>query len=225
MSPTWVRFQSPAGTILPTSPPATNHCNTAGDIFTILHTYIGLNQRLNQILINKSLHLLTDFFNANIFQQVSKQFLSINTPIDKIQLSKLLQPLICFHLQQKYIQFSQKLTKNEIIQLDDELKIQFYCLYKNPLTMKCNKHIESLILTKGARQDPFARFNFTKAVNQLLLSHINDIQFKCNSCLQLFKILLISNPFLSTDLHDVGNAGFRSEYFLLHNLYSLEYYH
>ncbi|CAF0803422.1 unnamed protein product [Adineta steineri] len=250
MSPTWVRFQSPAGTIFPTSPPATNHCNTAGTgwisteypsvvgstvpaticynsgsnkcaysstisviLFTILHTYLGLNQPLNQILLNKSLNLLTDFSNANIFQQISKQLLSINSLIDKDQLSKLLQPLICFHLQEKYIQ------------LDDELKIQFYSLYKTPLTMKCIKHIESLILTKGARQDPFIRFNFTKAVNQLLLSHINDIQFKCNSCLQLFKILLVSNPSLSTDLDDVGNAGFRSEYFLLHNLYSLEYYH
>ncbi|CAF1097655.1 unnamed protein product [Adineta steineri] len=134
----------------------------SGDIFTILHTYLGLNQRLNRILLNKSLNLLTDFLyisirddfsNSNIFQQVSKQLLSINTPIDKDQLSKLLQPLICFQLQQKYIQFGQKLTKNEIIQLDDELKIQFYSLYKTPLTMKCIKYIESLILTKSARQE------------------------------------------------------------------------
>ncbi|CAF3635622.1 unnamed protein product [Rotaria sp. Silwood1] len=228
-----------------------------GDVHTILKTFLGFNQRLNMILIDKRLHLLTDFlhihvcddyYNSEVFQQLSKQLLSINTIVDEQKLASILQTLFRFHIKQKYIQLGyefqsflenfktirQSLTHDEIVKVDHELKIEFDRLYNGPIRIEYIKLIKSLILTKGAScacdDYELCRFNLTKAVNELFLSHINDTESKCsisiNSFLQLFKILIISNTSLINNRDYVGNGGRNLEYFLAYTLYNLgHYYH
>ena len=228
----------------------------SGNIYTILRTFLGLNQRLNQILIDKRLNLFTDllhinirndYYNSDIFQQVSQQLLSINTTINEQQLSQLLQSLITFHIKQKYIQLGyefqtahakfisirQQLTNDTIHQVDHQLKIQFDSLYNGSVTMECINRIKSLILTEGARlvceDSELSRFNLTKAVNNLFLCHINKPQYKpspsINSHLDLFKTLLVSNTSLIKNKDYVGSGGCNLEYFLVYTLYQLLYFY
>ncbi|CAF1348586.1 unnamed protein product [Rotaria sordida] len=228
-----------------------------GDAYTILKIFLGFNQRLNMILIDKRLHLLTDFlhinvrddyYNSEVFQQLSKQLLSINTTVDEEKLSSILQTLLSFHIKQKYIQLGhefqlylenfkfirQSLTNDEIIKIDHKLKIEFDSLYNDSIRIESIKLIKSFVLTKGAcctcDDYELCRFNLTKAVNELFLSHINDIQLKysisINSFLQLFKILIISNTSLINNRDYVGNGGCNLEYFLIYTLYKLgHFYH
>ncbi|CAF4146166.1 unnamed protein product [Rotaria sordida] len=227
-----------------------------GDAYTILKIFLGFNQRLNMILIDKRLHLLTDFlhinvrddyYNSEVFQQLSKQLLSINTTVDEEKLSSILQTLLSFHIKQKYIQLGhefqlylenfkfirQSLTNDEIIKIDHKLKIEFDSLYNDSIRIESIKLIKSFVLTKGAcctcDDYELCRFNLTKAVNELFLSHINDIQLKysisINSFLQLFKILIISNTSLINNRDYVGNGGCNLEYFLIYTLYKLEHFY
>ncbi|CAF1352136.1 unnamed protein product [Rotaria sordida] len=227
-----------------------------GDAYTILKIFLGFNQRLNMILTDKRLHLLTDFlhinvrddyYNSEVFQQLSKQLLSINTTVDEQKLSSILQTLLSFHIKQKYIQLGhefqlylenfkfirQSLTNDEIIKIDHKLKIEFDSLYNDSIRIESIKLIKSFVLTKGAcctcDDYELCRFNLTKAVNELFLSHINDIQLKysisINSFLQLFKILIISNTSLINNRDYVGNGGCNLEYFLIYTLYKLGYFY
>jgi hypothetical protein len=41
----------------------------SGNVITIIRTFIGLNQRINHILIDKRLHLLTDFLFTKIHDE------------------------------------------------------------------------------------------------------------------------------------------------------------
>jgi hypothetical protein len=225
-----------------------------GDVCAIFQTFLGLNQRLNNILIDKRLHLFTDFlyinvrddyYNSEIFQQVSKQLLSINTTLDEKNLSQVLQPLISFHIQQKYIQsghelqsslakfksLRQQLTNDEILKLDHELKTQFNSLKNPPKTVEYIKHIKSLILAKGARLEcddyELGEFNLAKAVNERLLSYIRrETSEPINTFLQLFKTLIISNTSLLKNRDYVGNGGCHLLYFIIYTLYRLQqFYH
>jgi hypothetical protein len=223
-----------------------------GNVYTIFQTFLGLNQRLNNILIDKRLHLFTDFlcinvrddyYNSEIFQQASQQLLSINTTIDKQSLSQFLQPLITFHIQQTYIRFGdelksslakftflrQQLTNDEIVKIDDELKTQFSKLQNTPIKIEHIKYMKSLVLKKGARLEcdnyELGEFNLAKTINNILLSHINDEKSKTSipihSFLELFKILIISNPSLLKNRDFVRNDGYCFQYFLIYAIYRL----
>jgi hypothetical protein len=224
----------------------------SGDVNIIFQTFLGLNQRLNNILIDKRLHLLTDFlyinvrddyYNSKIFQQVSQQLLSLNTAIDEKNLSQILQPLLTFHIQQKYIQLGYKLqsslakfesirqqfTNDEILKVDHELQTQFINLRTTPITMEYILHMKSLVLTRGARIEcddyELCQFNLAKAVNERLLDHINDTETKTsvpiNSLIQLFETLIISNPSQLKNRDYVGNGGCHLQYFVVYALYRL----
>ncbi|UJR13341.1 hypothetical protein I4U23_000359 [Adineta vaga] len=174
-----------------------------GDVINIFRTFLGLNQRFNQILLDKRLHLLTDilhinirhdYYSSDVFQQVSQQLLSINKSIDNEQLSQVLKPLISYHIQQKYIEFGDELElsrinfeclrqqlsddDDEIVQLDEELKTKFDDLRSTSMTKECIKQIKTLVLTKGARLEfdnyELSEYNFTKAVNQRLIAYITS---------------------------------------------------
>ncbi|CAF0987703.1 unnamed protein product [Adineta steineri] len=228
-----------------------------GHVVNIFHTFLGLNQRLNQILIDRRLHLLTDFlhvnarddyYNSRIFQQVSRQLLSINISLDEEKLNQLLQPLIIFHIQLKYIELGcefqlysekfhsvrQQLTDDKIIKIDNELKEKFHSITQTPLTMQYIHDIEHLVLTVGARlicnDDELCGFNFSKFINDQFLAHIKDTDEKnsflsINSYLKLFKILIISNPFLLNNKDYVGNGGLDVIYFLIYTLYQLNHFY
>jgi hypothetical protein len=227
----------------------------SGNIFNILRTYLGLNQHLNNILLDKRLHLLTDFlfihprndyYNSEIFQQVSQQLSSINTTINEENLGQLLQPLISFHIRQRYIQLGEKfrstlakfqlirqqLTNDERSKVDHELKTQFNKLDRTP-TIDSIKYITSLVLRKGARLEcddyELGLLNLTKGVNERILCDINKTEshtlVSINSVLQLFKSLIVSNTSLLNNRDYVGNGGCNLEYFLIYTLYRLKYFY
>jgi hypothetical protein len=227
----------------------------SGDVCNILRTFLGLNQRLNGILLDKRLHLLTDFlfihprndyYNSKIFQQVSQQLSSTNTTINEEDLNQLLQPLISFHIRQRYTQLGQEfqsilsnfqsirqqLTNDERLKVDHELKTQFNELHRISAIDNI-KNITSLVLRKGARlvcdDYELGEFNLAKAINQQFLSHINDIESQnlplINSSLRLFKTLIVSNTSLLANRDYVGNGGSNVEYFLVYTLGRLKYFY
>ncbi|CAF3931751.1 unnamed protein product [Rotaria sordida] len=93
------------------------------------------------------------------------------------------------------------------------------------------KQVESLVLIQGAslecNNDDEQEFNFTKALNKWLLAKANltqsDDQQLINPLIQLFQVLLISNPML------LANKGYThyttksrcAHYFLLYSIYRL----
>jgi len=228
----------------------------SGNIFNILQTFLGLNQHLNNILLDKRLHLLTnflyinvrnDYYDSHIFQQVSQQLLSINTTIDEEKLSHILQPLISFHIQQKYIELGheiqqslakltstrQQFTNDELVKVDHELKTQFDNLRNAPITREIIQRIKSLVSIRGGRlvcdDNELTRSNLAQAINEQFLSCITKTQsntsISINSFLQLFKILIISNISLLKNRDYVGNGGCTVDYFLLYTLYRLRYFY
>ncbi|CAF3348847.1 unnamed protein product [Rotaria socialis] len=227
-----------------------------GDTCAILRTFLGLNQRLNRILIDKRLHLLTDFlhinvrddyYNSQVFQQSYQQLLSLNTRIDEQELSLILQRLLSFHIQQKYIQLRhefqllqekfeltrQSFTHSDITQLDNELKRTFDSFSQNQTSTNSIELIKSLVYTKGARCDcddyELCRYNLTKIVNEHVLSLVNNLSYQslisANSYFELFKALLISNSSLINNRDYVGNGGCKLAFFLVYTLYKLQYFY
>ncbi|CAF4222191.1 unnamed protein product, partial [Adineta steineri] len=172
----------------------------SGDPYTILRTYLGLNQRINRILIDKHLHLLTnflytkynsDYYDSEIFQNASQQLLMINSNIDKTKLDEIFRPLIPFHIRQIYIQqgqefqllteqhnsIRQNLSNNEKRQVDCEVKIQFSNLNKLDRSIETFQNIKRLVLKQGARcecEDGPGYFNLISAVQRFLLLYIDS---------------------------------------------------
>jgi hypothetical protein len=73
----------------------------------------------------------------------------------------------------------QQLSDAEIVDLDNQLRNIFFDLQNNIITIKSIEQIESLILTRAARLqcDNYQpnQFNLAKALNQLLLRHLNNV--------------------------------------------------
>ncbi|CAF0948673.1 unnamed protein product [Adineta steineri] len=209
----------------------------SGDPYTILTTYLGLNQRINRILIDKHLHLLTnflytkyisDYYDSEIFQNASKQLLMVNSNIDKTKLDEIFRPLIPFHIRQTYIQqgqefqllteqhnsIRQNLSNDEKRQVDCEVKVQFLNLNKLDQSIETFQNIKKLILKQGARcecEDGPGRFNLIIAVKYLLLVHISEPNFTSpispHLLTQTFKALLVSNTNLLYNQDYVGYTG------------------
>ncbi len=79
----------------------------SGDVYKIFRTFLGLNQRLNYILIDKRSHLLVDFlyintrdpifadyYKSDVFQNVSYQLSCTHSPINEQQLRQCFQSLV-----------------------------------------------------------------------------------------------------------------------------------
>ncbi|CAF0897608.1 unnamed protein product [Adineta ricciae] len=223
------------------------------DVITTLRAFLGLNQRFNRILLDKHLHLLSDYLHTNIhddyyksevFHQVSQQLLSVNKSIDTNHLCQVLQPLINYHIQQKYLQsgrelqssfeqcqlMRQQLTDEEISQIDNELNEQFHSLKNISITREHIRYIKSLVLSKGAclqcDDDEFSEYNITKCVYERLLQYINsptsEASNRINLSLQLFKILIISNPSLLKNRDHIANQPGHLQKVLLHNIFRLK---
>ena len=149
-----------------------------GSIYTIFRTFSGLNQRLNNILVDRRLHLFTDFlsmhvsdsnvdyyYNSLLFHDMSERLSSLTTTENDKQLRQCLQSLVVFHLNERFKQMEhefqslmrqfqsvrRQLTHVEINNLDKELKATFKNLRHYPYPMKYIKRIEFLALNKGAR--------------------------------------------------------------------------
>lgn len=150
----------------------------SGSIYAIFRTFSGLNQRLNNILVDRRLHLFTDFlsmhvsdsnvdyyYNSILFHDMSQRLSSLTTTGNDKQVLQCLQSLVVFHLNERFKQMEHEfqslmrqfqslrtqLTHAEIDNLDKELKTTFKNLRHYPYPIKYIKKIEFLALAKGAR--------------------------------------------------------------------------
>jgi hypothetical protein len=150
----------------------------SGDVYTIFRTFLGLNQRLNNILIDKRLHLfadllyinasnaiLIDYYKSNVFENVCYKLSSMHSPINEQELHQCFESLVYFHIKERFKRLGeevqsnlatfqtirQQLSDSEIIDIDNQLRNLFFDLKTNDLTIESIKQIESLVLTKAAR--------------------------------------------------------------------------
>ncbi|CAF3934433.1 unnamed protein product [Rotaria sordida] len=150
----------------------------SGNVYNIFRTFSGLNKRLNNILVDRRLHLLTDFlymhyndkyvnyyYNSAVFHNVSQQLLSIIISENDKVLRQCFQSLVIFHIKEKTNRLKDKfkcniehfqsirllLTNDETRNIDEELKNSLKNLKNCPISIKNIEQIVSLILTKGAR--------------------------------------------------------------------------
>ena len=223
-----------------------------GDVCDVFRTFLGLNQRFNDLLLDKRCHLLTDFLcihprcdyhQSEVFQQVFQQLSTRKTAIDQNELDQLLQPLVSFHIQQRYKEFGEEFrvlsskfqcirqehSQEELREIDQELKKEFSSSDHIPTIVGIKRSI-SLVLTKGARlvcEDyELGEHNLAKAINQQLLIYINNIQFQPLSMIylsvRLFKVLLVSNTSLLNNRDYVGNGGSKVRFFLIYTINHLQ---
>ncbi|CAF2035765.1 unnamed protein product [Rotaria magnacalcarata] len=147
----------------------------SGDAYSITRTFLGLNQRLNCILLDKRLHLLTDFLcikivdeifesyhNSLQFQYVTQKLVTNNGLQDENQIIECLRLLVMFNIKNKYINVGndfqlygdrlqiirQKLTHNELHKVDHDLAMALDSLKPSSKTIK---KICSLIYERDAR--------------------------------------------------------------------------
>ncbi|CAF4933914.1 unnamed protein product, partial [Rotaria socialis] len=133
------------------------YCRNA---YTIFRTFSGLNQRFNNVLVDRRLHLFNDvlyentndkeinyYYNTQSFQDISQNLLSLKATKNDTELNKCLQSLVSTYIKEKdYLsnhQFQSSieqfqtirahLTDVEIQNLDKELKASEEVCAKNML--------------------------------------------------------------------------------------------
>lgn len=231
------------------------------NVYEKFKAFIGLNQRLNNILIDQRLHLLTNFlhidrndkviekyYSSVIFQTISQRIASINTTANSEKLRQYLQSLIVFHLKEGSIQleFQIESIRQEhesarsaqistgVTEPDDVIKFIFNDLaHKFDLTRYITL-IRSLVLHKGARLEcdnyRLVGFNLATAINRKSLIRFHASTLKTSSLdysfIEMFKVLLISNPKLVMNRDSADNTGGRPiRYFLFYSIYRLQYFY
>ncbi|CAF1060255.1 unnamed protein product [Adineta steineri] len=124
----------------------------SGNAYTIFRTFSGLNQRLNNILIDRCLHLFTDllytkpddsdityYYNCDSFHEICHQFSSLKTTEDDKNLHQCFQSLIASYIRETYNRLGDEFQSNikqfqsirsrntttVISNLDNELKKMF----------------------------------------------------------------------------------------------------
>ncbi|CAF0735669.1 unnamed protein product [Rotaria sp. Silwood1] len=149
-----------------------------GGVYNIFRTFSGLNKRLNSILVDRRLHLFTDFlcmhhsntnldyyYNSALFHDVSQQLLSLTKTENDKKLRQCFQSLVFFHIKvhanqlkhefqsnMKHFQSIRLLLTNEETQyVDEELKNSLNKLKTCPKSVKNIEKIISLVLKQGAR--------------------------------------------------------------------------
>ena len=173
----------------------------SGEILNILRAFLGLNHRLNSILVDRRLDLLTNYvplesfyvpYESDCFQQIQRQIFSIKTDVTEAQLRDLLQPLISYAFQQKYRQIRdefqserekflsirQELSSVQRSQFDHEIFNCFWQIEKTPVTIEHAQRIKELIFSKGAclecENNELAGFNLGQVVPDWILRYINS---------------------------------------------------
>lgn len=128
----------------------------SGNTYTVFRTFSGLNQRLNNILVDRRLHLLTDFlymsaedadvnyyYNSASFQDVVQQLSSLKATDNDEALRRCFQSLVASFVTEKYNRLDHQFQTNMerfqlkrlhltdidyITSLDEELQEAFYCV-------------------------------------------------------------------------------------------------
>lgn len=150
----------------------------SGDIFTVFRAFLGLNERINRILLDRRTHTLTDFltttygdmnidhyYNSDVFDEVINQLSSVKSINDPQELRPYLEKLVTFQLKQQYERYTDELElglvhhqsirmelpDDELEQVDEKLKEIFMNIPTSSDKMKNIEQILSLMSTKGAR--------------------------------------------------------------------------
>ncbi|UJR16990.1 hypothetical protein I4U23_003888 [Adineta vaga] len=150
----------------------------SGNVTSIFRTFSRLNQRLSRILVDRRLHLLTDFLRINIrkstfsyyydtsiFQILSQQLFSLQDNNYEYQIDQCFQQLVAFHIQEKTRQLEDQfrldreqfhsirsnLTKEEIHFRDAVLKRTFNDLDSHSINFEILQKLENLTVGTGAR--------------------------------------------------------------------------
>ena len=85
----------------------------SGSTINIFRAFLGHNQRFNHILLDRRLHLLTDYlslkplnvyYSSDEFQQVSRQLSTIRASMTEEKLTEILEPLYGYSIRQRYFQ-------------------------------------------------------------------------------------------------------------------------
>ncbi|CAF5163194.1 unnamed protein product [Rotaria sp. Silwood1] len=149
--------------------------------------------------------------------------------------------LASFHIQEKYRQVEHEFLSNrerfqsiranlsgeEILLRDAILKKAFNELKSHSTTLENIQQLKVIVLEKGARleciNNELDEFNLAHALNQYLLCYCNTLRDSNRSCLDsivdMFKILIISNPNLIKSKDYVGNGGCPIYFFLIYTIY------
>ncbi|CAF2882298.1 unnamed protein product [Rotaria sp. Silwood2] len=150
----------------------------AGNVYNIFRTFSGLNQRLNKILLDRRLHLFTNFlyihhddtnidyyYNSTLFHDICKQLSSMTITKSDEALRQCFQSLAVSFIKEQSNRLKHEfqsnmesfqsirghLTNDEMRNIDKELNKSFNNLQKCSISIKNIELITSLVLTKGAR--------------------------------------------------------------------------
>ncbi|CAF1499585.1 unnamed protein product [Adineta steineri] len=97
------------------------------NIYSLFQTFLGLNQRINNILLDKRLHLFINFLSINIdhetmcfyynsseFQHITRILKSLNGTVNNNEIiESCLESLVRFHIQNRYIQLKNEFQLNQ----------------------------------------------------------------------------------------------------------------
>jgi hypothetical protein len=224
----------------------------SGDVYGIFRAFLGLNQRLNHVLLDKRSQLLTDFlyidphdviltdyYQSDVFQNVA-----MHSSIDDQQLRQCFQSLVTFHIHEEFLRLQnqvqsklaafenmrQQLSDIEIVDRDNQLRKIFFNLQDTKITNKSIQQIQSLIVNNAARLQcdnyEFNQFNFAKALNRFLLCNLNNNHLVQYQLIQMFKTLIISNPriLMNRDRIEIEESSSVC-FFLFYSIYQLQYYY
>ncbi|UJR32385.1 hypothetical protein I4U23_019847 [Adineta vaga] len=208
-----------------------------GDMCTILRTFYGLNQHLNDILLKKLPHTI-----QYLFFELSSS-IEINS-----KLHLYLQFLISNYIKEQYLEIDnqvrslrrtfqitrEKLSEIEMLNIDNELQAEFFNLQTTVPTIQSIKHIQSLVFTSAAciqcdNHEP-NQFNFTKALNRFLLCRLNDTNPANDLLIQplthMFQALILSNidVLLDRDYTEIEESS-TAWHFLFYSIYQLQYWY
>lgn len=150
----------------------------SGDIFTVFRAFLGLNERINRILLDRRTHVLADFltvthgdvnidhyYNTGVFDEVTNQLSSLKSLDNPQELRPYLEKLVTFQLKQQYEQYTDELElglvqhqsirmaypDDVLEQSDVKLKEIFMSLQTSTDPIKPIEQILLLISTTGAR--------------------------------------------------------------------------
>ncbi|CAM4828893.1 unnamed protein product [Rotaria magnacalcarata] len=206
----------------------------SGDAYSITRTFLGLNQRLNCILLDKRLHLLTDFLcikivdeifesyhNSLQFQYVTQKLVTNNGLQDENQIIECLRLLVMFNIKNKYINVGndfqlygdrlqiirQKLTHNELHKVDHDLAMALDSLKPSSKTIK---KICSLIYERDARleynSNQLHMFDLARLINnQMFLCYQSDPK---NCHRYFYHLISMFRRMIFSNPHLLNNCSF-----------------
>ncbi|CAF0759762.1 unnamed protein product [Adineta ricciae] len=213
------------------------------DIYFLFHTFLGLNQRFNHILLDKQIYLLAKlinikkhdrnfsrYSNSELFKTITHQLSSANKLTKKSRLQQCFRALVQYHLQEQYVQMKSHVEQNishhksirfdlssqQRTQHDAELKKTFENLH-NPFQKPILRQIQTLVHAQGASLE----YNEHEQAGFYFADDFRELVFSSSSILasQIFQTLFISNPSLLKYPCYGGGHRFSIYEYLVYSIY------